>query len=1289
MQRLLGGGLAAGITVAAAIALSAPGIAPAQGGELMVGVGVEDASWHVGASAGQYAGAPEDPLPSPEDPTGNVGDFVSHEAETFDPTGLSTRRYPSYGIQSRLSVRAIVVDGPSAGTGDRVAILKNDLYIPQDLVYRRAAQILEQNGTSGITAENLTMAVTHNHSSPFYSSTSWGAWAFQDVFDIRFFEYMAQQMAAAVEEAAAGLTPARVAARSTYYDKSHRHSFGPATADDGTPAGYPNSDQDHDMTVIRFDKADGTPLANLVNFSQHPEFLEGNDLISADYVGPFERMMDRETGAVTVYTQGSPGTSEPERSSFHSIHERLEFTHRDYAQAEWGARLMADAAKGAWQRIGDDAPAGADKHVPYSAFGSSPEVEMADRWFPGPFSHPYPGVSNCRVDSSPGIPIAGLPTCEELPFGVQDALDQIPVPEPVTDQIGPLDPGVGIDRIRNAGVPVPANYSAPSYTGLAEDIDVHLQAIRIGPLFLPMCSCEQWWDQSRNIELRTDRIAGNETLPGNLGFDWGAQCTPNDDGPYPANDDGTVAGNGTWSCPNSNPPVTNHEYQRMRAQVNNPANGWNNPELAGEAESEPPNPALIKGNYTHDDDAVSAALGYELTVPIGMTNDYNGYIASYREYQRGDHYRKSLTGWGPHSSDYMATRLVTMGRQFNDAAYVRAPDEIAEDLLQPKVLADLAVNDARATALGTTGTAALAAFEAGLPDDGGDPEALPDGQPSDIERFDASFFSWNGGSNYTDNPVVMVQREVSPGSWEDYADQSGELPLTLDFPSVQEGAAPYTQGNQEWHWTARFEAMVAGAEDQPINTGDRAPATPPGTYRFVVEGQRREGGQVTGYEIESDSFEVRPWDGILVQDFRLEGDSTMSFQVGPTSHRTAPGCPADEIGPVDYPDTHADVAPFIRYRLECRTASGDPDVEWFCFTCTWRPWLDFGEVDTAAVRIRLGNGAFETVPATRQGDRWVTSRELRQGERAQVVSGGVLDDHGNTNQDSLTLDQGTAPADADGDGDLDGQDNCVNDPNPGQEDGDGDGIGDACDGFPDADHDGVADADDECPSESGPAANDGCPLPPLVDSDGDGVLDDADDCPSEPGPPDNQGCPRPPNPVDGDGDGVPDSADDCPQTPGTIDNFGCPLPGAPQPPAEDGSCATRREGTQGRDALLGTSSGELLLGRRGGDRIDGGDGADCLLGGRGPDRLDGQGAGDLVRGGDGRDRVRGGEGNDIVSGGRGRDRIAGGDGDDSLRSVDGDGDLLDCGGGDDRARVGPGDTVRNCETVKRSKRLKR
>lgn len=56
----------------------------------------------------------------------------------------------------------------------------------------------------------------------------------------------------------------------------------------------------------------------------------------------------------------------------------------------------------------------------------------------------------------------------------------------------------------------------------------------------------------------------------------------------------------------------------------------------------------------------------------------------------------------------------------------------------------------------------------------------------------------------------------------------------------------------------------------------------------------------------------------------------------------------------------------------------------------------------------------------------------------------------------------------------------------------------------DRDLDGIPNNLDDCPDESGPSSNSGCPA---TDSDNDGVLDSADDCPNESGPSSNNGCP--------------------------------------------------------------------------------------------------------------------------------------------------------------------------------------
>src|SRR5688500_3923170 len=74
------------------------------GSNVRAGVGVVDATWNVGASAGQYATERygiADAEPRPEDLL--EGDH--------DPNHHQVKRTPSYGVESRLTVRAIVVEG--------------------------------------------------------------------------------------------------------------------------------------------------------------------------------------------------------------------------------------------------------------------------------------------------------------------------------------------------------------------------------------------------------------------------------------------------------------------------------------------------------------------------------------------------------------------------------------------------------------------------------------------------------------------------------------------------------------------------------------------------------------------------------------------------------------------------------------------------------------------------------------------------------------------------------------------------------------------------------------------------------------------------------------------------------------------------------------------------------------------------------------------------------------------------------------------------------------------------
>ena len=911
----------------------APGSAAAQEAPpapaIRVGYGEADATWNVGAGAGQYA----------DDDPDNVSNSAS--SGNVDPHASSLKKSDSYGVQSRLSYRAIVVE--EANGEDQAVFVKSDSYLAQDYLQRRVAQILALEGSS-IAYDEIFHMASHNHSSPYYMSPSAGVWIFQDVFDIRAFEYHARAMAQAILDAEDALAPARMGATTIEHKLFKGVIQKKGFSDDGTPRGYPDDFGDFGLSVLRFDNiedpANPLPIATLINWGQHPEGLDGYGLLSGEFIAPLERFVERATGAPVVFGQGDVGSSEQgpgHRKEVADLGIPTNWNHVGFAQTERGAFLLASDVIKAWTEIGD--PQG----NPLVPFSSNFDVEAGDAWVAGPYSHPYPSVANCRtettVEGAPGAP--GPPEC--LRAGDPDPDNQL------------------WEELKKNGVQLPDNYDLPSYGGLEENTRIHLQAFKLGDVIIASCACEAQVDIILNFESRANDVEGDFWD----GYDWTQRmnCYQNADT--------------TWTCEKkADDPrpyavlgkftVSDYRYKRMLAQIHNDAAGWDDPENIDKALSEPYEPSEILGNFTKEE--LTEDTGYKLAIGVGHAGDYNGYTVSYREYQSWDDYRKSLTSYGPHTADYMSTRMVRLAGTLNGVP----SEELEMDI--NRGLPDEARQVAMSTALGVASQAAYEAWRKALPVD-----VMPDeqviSQPKDIKRFDATTFSWYGGSNASDNPTVTVERKVD-GEWEFFADQSGEIQTRVEFPNGIDAYADTYTGQQSWQWTANFEAFDA----LPAAIGN----TPSGEYRFVVDGNYRSAPTTdTRYHLESAPFEVSPWDGIVAGDLSLADDGSVSL-ANPT---------------VTYPATYSDRAnsPFLDYlNLEKK---GQLIGEQFCTRCSFRPWAFGSRVVAVTVTVvdDAGN-VLREVPATLGADgRWRADTNLYRGESAFIAAGGIKDANGEIN----------------------------------------------------------------------------------------------------------------------------------------------------------------------------------------------------------------------------------------------------------------------------------------------------
>jgi neutral ceramidase len=283
-----------------------------------------------------------------------------------DPdTGLYAKTFePSVGIHTRLLARAIVL---RAG-GQKYALAQADLGgLPYALVQEVAGRVK----STGIDAAHILLSATHTHSSVgaiWPADNNGYAFVGGDVFDPRVFDSTAQGIAEAILAADSRLRPARIGIGTAAADGASRNrsfeAFQHNVDVPKDPAAQRAASVDPTVTVLRVDRADGTPMAAWSNFAVHPtSFGDGNLLFSGDNAGIAARLAEQAVrreggrkarGFVDVWTNSAQGDISPSGESASAGGQAVDYANSDAAGAFLAGARDADGIVRAWRAAGSN-----------------------------------------------------------------------------------------------------------------------------------------------------------------------------------------------------------------------------------------------------------------------------------------------------------------------------------------------------------------------------------------------------------------------------------------------------------------------------------------------------------------------------------------------------------------------------------------------------------------------------------------------------------------------------------------------------------------------------------------------------------------------------------------------------------------------------------------------------------------------------------------------------------------------------------------------------------------------
>jgi neutral ceramidase len=218
--------------------------------------------------------------------------------------GFEDRTTPANGTIDPLYARVLVLE---AG-GKRLALVTLDLgrsFGPASL--RR----LRESASRSSNISCLLVTASHTHSAPVIRDDYAGEpppWE----------KTALERIGHAIDEAAGKLEDARIGTGtgSVYvaHNRLRENADGSITWFERNLTKVPTAPVDPTVSVIRVDRADGSPLAVLVNYACHPVVFGSDNLrYSADFPAAMNRTVERELGggAISFFLQGAPGDLNP------------------------------------------------------------------------------------------------------------------------------------------------------------------------------------------------------------------------------------------------------------------------------------------------------------------------------------------------------------------------------------------------------------------------------------------------------------------------------------------------------------------------------------------------------------------------------------------------------------------------------------------------------------------------------------------------------------------------------------------------------------------------------------------------------------------------------------------------------------------------------------------------------------------------------------------------------------------------------------------------------------------